>query len=268
MAPEECLEHADSVYIGDAEFRWLQVVDDTKNGELRRVYRAAVGVPQPCGVQPRRDLFKGKGYLPITLMQFGRGCRFACDFCAISVYFNRTQFVRRTHEVLAEIENQDRKFIFFVDDNFLSDHKSAKLFLRELIPLKIRWVSQASIDMTRDLELMELLEESGCLGNVIGFESLDPQHLAHTLVYHIERPEPAARVERVLHEVHRPDCIGAGRHFQGHPRAPRQPLLRPSLVIQTELLVDPIHTFVIPRSTVQAKAVEALPEAPARVLLC
>jgi radical SAM superfamily enzyme YgiQ (UPF0313 family) len=49
--------------------------------------------------------------------------------------------------------------------------------LRELIPLKIRWVSQASIDMTRDLELMELLEESGCLGNVIGFESLDPRNI-------------------------------------------------------------------------------------------
>jgi radical SAM superfamily enzyme YgiQ (UPF0313 family) len=177
LTPDECSVHADSIFLGDAELGWHQVVADARQGKLQPVYRSPPGVPQPGGTQPRRDLFEGKGYLPITLMQFGRGCRFACDFCSISVYFGRTQFVRRTHEVLAEIEAQDRRFVFFVDDNFLSDHQAAKLFLRELIPLKLRWVSQASLDMTRDPELMDLLEESGCLGNVIGFESLDRRNL-------------------------------------------------------------------------------------------
>jgi radical SAM superfamily enzyme YgiQ (UPF0313 family) len=110
-------------------------------------------------------------------MQFGRGCRFSCDFCAISVFFERRHKVRRTRDVLAEIENQQRKFVFFVDDNFLSDHQAAKRFLKELIPLRIRWVSQGSLDMTNDPELMQLLADSGCLGNVIGFESLDPRNL-------------------------------------------------------------------------------------------
>ncbi|MBW3540597.1 MAG: B12-binding domain-containing radical SAM protein [Planctomycetes bacterium] len=177
LAPEECRQHADAIYLGDAEFLWHEVIDDARRGKLKEVYRARPGIPQPRGVQPRRDLFRDKGYLPITLMQFSRGCRFACDFCAISVFFNQTQFVRRTGEVLAEIENQDRRVIFFVDDNFLSNHEAAKLFLRELIPRRIRWVSQASIDMTNDPELMELLADSGCLGNVIGFESINPQNL-------------------------------------------------------------------------------------------
>ena len=56
--------------------------------------------------------------------------------------------VSRGEQLVREIEAQDRKLIFFVDDNFLSDHESAKAFLRELIPMRIRWVSQASIDMT------------------------------------------------------------------------------------------------------------------------
>ena len=90
-------------------------------------------------------------------MQFSRGCRFSCDFCAISVFFNRRNYVRRTREVLDEITSQPRKFVFFVDDNLLSDFEAAKQFLRELIPLRIRWVSQASLDMTSDLELMDLL---------------------------------------------------------------------------------------------------------------
>jgi len=172
LASRECLEYADSIYIGDAEFLWHQVVEDARRGQLRRVYRARPGVAQVGGTQPRRDLFEGKGYLPVTLMQFSRGCRFACSFCAISSYFDHSHYVRRTHEVLDEIANQGRKFVFFVDDNILSNHEAAKAFLRELIPMRIRWVSQASIDMTNDPELMELLEASGCMGNVIGFESL------------------------------------------------------------------------------------------------
>ncbi len=177
LASDECLEHADAIFVGDAELSWRQVVEDARRGELRRVYKTPPGEPQPGGVQPRRDLYAGKGYLPITLMQFGRGCRFACDFCAISVFFDRKQYIRRTREILREIEAQERKLIFFVDDNFLSDQAAAKRFLRELIPMRIRWVSQASIDMTHDPELMDLLEASGCLGNVIGFESLDERNV-------------------------------------------------------------------------------------------
>jgi radical SAM superfamily enzyme YgiQ (UPF0313 family) len=177
LAPDECLEHADAVYLGDAEVLWARLVEDARRGRMRRMYRGHAGPAQSGGVQPRRDLFTGKKYLPITLMQFTRGCRFACSFCAISSYFDKRHFVRETREVLREIEAAPRRVIFFVDDNFLSNHEAAKRFLRELTPLRIRWVSQASIDMTADPELMALLEQSGCLGNVIGFESLSATNL-------------------------------------------------------------------------------------------
>src|SRR5262249_10184553 len=61
--------------------------------------------------------------------------------------------------------------------NLLSDHAAAKELFRALIPLKVHWVSQASIDMTQDRELMRLLVKSGCVGHVVGFESLDPANL-------------------------------------------------------------------------------------------
>ena len=174
LVPDECLEHADAIVTGDAETIWPNVVNDARNGQLQRIYRGETDYPQPGGVQPRRDLFKGKGYLPISLVQYGRGCRFACDFCAITTFFKRTQIVRPLEDVIAEINGQDRKLIFFVDDNLVSDHEAAKQLMRALIPLKIRWVSQGSIDMTEDPELMELIEASGCQGFVIGFESVQP----------------------------------------------------------------------------------------------
>jgi radical SAM superfamily enzyme YgiQ (UPF0313 family) len=176
LLPEETADHADSVYIGDAEFLWAQVIEDARRRRVKPVYRAAVGKPQP-GTLTRRDIFKDKGYLPISLMQFSRGCHYRCTFCAVSAYFNKTQFLRDVSETLEEIESQERKTVFFVDDNILSNHEAAKVLFRELIPLKIRWVSQASIDMTRDRELMDLMVKSGCVGNVVGFESLDPRNL-------------------------------------------------------------------------------------------
>ncbi len=176
LIPEECAPHADSIYIGDGEFLFRQAVEDARQGRLKPVYRADVGIPQPHTLT-RRDLFRKKGYLPVTLMQFSRGCRFPCTFCAVTVFFDRKQYVRDVAEVVQEIEQQERKLIFFVDDNIASDHEALKTLCRALIPLRIRWVSQGSIDMAHDGELMDLMVRSGCLGHVIGFESLDPGNL-------------------------------------------------------------------------------------------
>jgi radical SAM superfamily enzyme YgiQ (UPF0313 family) len=177
LVPDEVAEHADAVYVGDGEALWPQVVADAAAGRLRARYDAPTGTPQTGGVLPRRDLFAGKGYLPITLLQFGRGCRYRCEFCAVGAYFDHHVTTRPVAEVVAEIRAQRRRTLFFVDDNLVADPDAAKDLLRALIPLRVRWVSQVSVDHVRDPELMRLLVASGCLGNVIGFESLDPDSL-------------------------------------------------------------------------------------------
>jgi radical SAM superfamily enzyme YgiQ (UPF0313 family) len=176
LLPEEASEHADSILISDAEQVWHQVIEDARHGQLKPVYQGQPGIAQP-DTFTRRDLYRGKKYLPISLLQFGRGCRFTCTFCATSAYFHHRHYYRLVEHVLQEIEKQERKVLFFVDDNIVSDIEAAKTLFRELIPLKVKWVSQASIDMTHDRELMDLLARSGCLGNVIGFESIDPGSL-------------------------------------------------------------------------------------------
>jgi len=163
-------------FTGDAETLWPQVVADAHAGRLRPRYNGSLGIPQP-GTLPRRDLYAGKGYLPVSLLQFGRGCRQRCEFCAVSQYFCYQQYTRPIAEVLAEIAAQPRRELFFVDDNFVANPEAAKELLRALIPLKVRWVSQASIDHTRDPEMLRLFVESGCMGNVIGFESLNVENL-------------------------------------------------------------------------------------------
>lgn len=176
LLAKECEEYADALCFGDAESVWLEILDDASKGQLKKVYQGNNSEPQ-LETLPRRELYKGKGYLPISLIQYGRGCHFACEFCAISTYFDRRHRYRRIDRVIKEIENQNRRTLFFVDDNLISDHQSAKELFEALIPMKVRWVSQGSLDMLNDRKMMELMVKSGCLGNVIGFESINYNNL-------------------------------------------------------------------------------------------
>lgn len=172
LLPDETAGHADSIMIGDAEDKWAEMITDLQAGTLKERYVCnPVTIPQK-GVLTRRDIYEGKKYLPLSLLQFSRGCKYHCSYCASSVYFNRHQYCRPVDEVVAEIKSQKRKFLFFVDDNIVADREKAKELFRAITPLKVKWVSQGSIDMLEDRELMSLMVKSGCLGHVIGFESI------------------------------------------------------------------------------------------------
>lgn len=177
LLPDEVKQYCDSIMIGDAEDKWEEMINDVKEGNLKQVYECnPVCIPQK-GVITRRDIFKNKKYMPVSLIQFSRGCKYNCKYCASSVYFNQRHFCRDVDEVVEEIKSQKRKLLFFVDDNIVGNKAKAKELFRKLIPLKIKWVSQGSIDMLEDDELMKLMVKSGCLGHVIGFESIKPESI-------------------------------------------------------------------------------------------
>ncbi len=177
LLPEEAAEVADSIITGDAESVWVEMIEDAKNKQLKKRYDGVFCSVVQENIITRRDLFEGKGYLPITLLQFSRGCKFGCKFCASTAYFKGRQYCRPVEDVVKEIQMQKRKLLFFVDDNIVADKEKAKELFRALIPLKIRWVSQGSMDMLEDDELMRLMVKSGCLGNVIGFESINENNI-------------------------------------------------------------------------------------------
>ena len=176
LCTAEVSQIADTVIVGDAEFIWDQVINDARNKQLQKIYYSKPGAP-PQNVFPDKRIFKGKDYLPMSLTQFGRGCLFSCNFCAITAYFDKSYYKRDILDVVKEIQLEGKKFYFFVDDNIVADKESAKQLFKAITPLKIKWVGQASIDMVTDLELMKLMQQSGCLGLVIGFESVSENGL-------------------------------------------------------------------------------------------
>ncbi len=201
LAPDEVAEHADSLFLGDAETLWPQVIAEARTGRLRPVYRGTAGPAQGGGILPRREIYRGKGYLPVSLIQFSRGCRYSCRFCAVSVYFDKRHYIRRIDEVLREIAEQERHFVFFVDDNIAANRPALQELCYALIPLRINWISQASLDVTRDAASMRLMADSGCIGNVIGFESITAASLADANKAHNLGAIPDYREEiRILRE--------------------------------------------------------------------
>lgn len=179
LCTDEVAAHAEAVVVGEAEDQWAEVIDDFRHGTLRRIYTSG-GRPSLAHLRPDRSIFQGKRYLRLRLVETGRGCHFKCDFCAIQAYFDSTQVRRPIDLILDEIRAARNRtnFFFFVDDNITSNMGKAKEFFRALIPLKIRWVSQASINAAHDEEFLDLISRSGCQGLLIGFESLDPETLA------------------------------------------------------------------------------------------
>jgi len=179
LCPDEVARFAESVVVGEAEVLWPEVVDDARHGRLQRQYRAT-GRTSLKGLRPDRSIFRGKRYLPVGLVEAGRGCHFQCEFCAVQTVFEATQTRRPIDDILDEIRvlKDEKTLFFFVDDNITSNLRQAKEFFRALIPLKVRWVSQASINAAHDEEFLDLLVQSGCQGVLIGFESLEPANLA------------------------------------------------------------------------------------------
>src|SRR4051812_34428715 len=178
LRPDEVALYAESVVVGEAEVLWPEVINDYRHGTPKKIYRQP-GRTSLAGARPDRRIFRGKRYLPVGLVEAGRGCHFKCDFCAVQTVFGATQTRRPADEILSEIASiRDKKrLIFFVDDNITSNLAQAKEFFRALIPLGVRWVSQSSINAAHDEEFLDLLTKSGCMGVLIGFESLNPANL-------------------------------------------------------------------------------------------
>ena len=177
--PEEASQHADAVVIGEAEGIWSNVIEDFKANKLQRMYSQRERPSLLNLPIPRRDLFAKGAYYVTNTISTTRGCPYACSFCSVTSFFGHTYRCRPVEEVLKEIETlNQRKLVVFVDDNIVGNPKFAKKLFRALVPYKIKWVSQASVTIARDDELLKLAAASGCIALLIGFETLSPANLA------------------------------------------------------------------------------------------
>lgn len=185
MCPQEAALHADALVLGEAEETWPKLIEDFKKGRLQKIYRC-LRPPDLKGLPlPRWDLLKMR-YLPTYIVQTTRGCPFDCEFCAVTTFFGGKYRTRPIEEVVNEIktliESKRQRsplgdIFFFTDDNIFSNPSYTKEWLKEITPFKIKWLCQAPITMAWDEELLKISAESGCIGALIGFETLSQKNI-------------------------------------------------------------------------------------------
>ena len=175
--PEEALQHCDSVVIGEGEGQWLQVLQDAVQGGLKRIYQNSHPFSLDRLPPPRWDLLPARRYFVPQTVQVSRGCPMACSFCSVSSFFGRSYRYRPIPHILEELKALKRKFLVFVDDNISGNPDLAKELFVSMAPLKKKWVSQSSLTIADDPELLDLAARSGCIGLLIGFESISPEVL-------------------------------------------------------------------------------------------
>lgn len=178
LATQEVAEHFDIVVAGQAEGVWVQVLKDIQRGDHQTIYRGDCNLDLAAVPVPRRDLLnKTSGhYVTTNAVQTGRGCQHKCKFCSVTAFFEQQHHSRPLANVVAELRTIPRHFMF-VDDNIIADREFAKQLFVAMIPMKKRWISQCSIELADDDELLDLAYRAGCRGMFIGIESLDEANL-------------------------------------------------------------------------------------------
>ena len=142
---------------------------------------------------PRFDLLQLKDYVTFTI-QTSRGCPFDCEFCDVVNLFGRTPRYKTPKQVIAELETLHRLgargSAFICDDNFIGSKKHARAFLQELIPWlrsrgdPYRFLTQASVNLGQDPEMIDLMTAANLREVFIGIESPDENVLQTSHKYH------------------------------------------------------------------------------------
>ncbi|HZS41921.1 MAG TPA: radical SAM protein [Polyangia bacterium] len=188
---DDALAHCDAVVKGEAEYVWKELLDDFGAGRNRRVYAAdkwhsLVGLPRfdyttlplLLGDRWKRDRFyRMYFHWPVVT---SRGCPHPCEYCSVQTYYERTFRNRPVEEVLEDlktIKSLGGNRVLFLDDNPIGNVRYAKELFAAMIPLKMEWVAQITINIARNAELLDLAARSGARSFSIGLESVTQENL-------------------------------------------------------------------------------------------
>jgi radical SAM superfamily enzyme YgiQ (UPF0313 family) len=178
LIPEKALKYCDAVVVGDAEDVWIELLHDAENGTLKPFYqRPLKTLETPL---PRYELVTGKRIGEFLPVQAGRGCPNSCSFCSVFCLYRGRYYRRRISEVVRDIRYIKSlgfsKFLL-LDDNIYSNPGYMRELCLEIRKLGMTWMSQCSITIGRDPELLKVLADSGCEILSFGLESISQESL-------------------------------------------------------------------------------------------
>jgi radical SAM superfamily enzyme YgiQ (UPF0313 family) len=177
---DEALQYFDSIVIGEVESIWQKILDDFEKGKLESKYQGVSSDLHDIPT-PRYDLLTDRFFIK-KVIQATRGCPYSCSFCSVPI-INPSFRKRPVNDVIRDIKFDlfkhwwQKKIIWFWDDNLTIDRNYIKQLLTQMKKLKKWWLTQASIDIVKDDELLGLMRDSGCIGIFLGLETFGEDSL-------------------------------------------------------------------------------------------
>ncbi len=179
-AEYENFADVDYLVLNEAEITLPLFLADLERSTPQHLYRTDDYPDITQTPVPLWDLFDFKQYDSMSV-QFSRGCPFNCDFCNVTALLGHRPRTKTKEQILAELDSLYalgwRRNIFFVDDNFIGNKKVLK---EEILPALIEWrkgktgclfITEASINLADDTELMDLMARAGFISVFVGIET-------------------------------------------------------------------------------------------------
>jgi radical SAM superfamily enzyme YgiQ (UPF0313 family) len=176
----------DHLILNEGEISLPRFLADFQAGKSAKIYETDRFADITTTPTPLWELVKLNKYDAMSV-QYSRGCPFACDFCNVTSLLGHEMRLKTTEQFIKEIDDLYqlgwRRNIFVVDDNFIGNKKALK---EDLLPALIKWregkkgclfITEASINLSDDDELIRLMVDAGFTQVFIGIETPDDESL-------------------------------------------------------------------------------------------
>ncbi|MGD2246753.1 MAG: B12-binding domain-containing radical SAM protein [Candidatus Aminicenantes bacterium] len=200
-------EDVDFFVLDEAENTLPSFLEDLEKGCPRHIYTSKQWPDIQKTPPPRWELINMKKYAAMSI-QYSRGCPFNCEFCDIIILNGHKPRTKNINQIIGELELLNaqawRGPVFFVDDNFIGNRNKLK---REILPDLIDWMAQrkypfhflteASINLSDDEELMRLLVKAGFNKVFVGIETPNEESLTECNKYLNKNRDLVASVKKI-----------------------------------------------------------------------
>jgi len=175
--PDEALEHADSVLLGQIGLNWLEFLKNYKKNKLKKIYEPVKLKNKQLKIPTTKiDL---PGFVLSGAIEATRGCPYGCNFCRETNIPGGSQFLTRpVNDVIKEIKNLPQKAFTFYDTSLTINPSYTKKLFREMKNLGKVFSCNGNVDiLAKDKEFLKLAKEAGCISWLVGFESASQETL-------------------------------------------------------------------------------------------
>jgi len=206
-AAYEEFEEVDHLVLDEGEVTLPPFLEDLEKGCAKRIYTSKERPDIRKTPLPLWSLLDLKKYSTMSI-QYSRGCPYNCEFCDIIILNGNKPRTKGKDQILAEFDalyNRGwREGVFVVDDNFIGNKRKLK---EEILPAIIEWqkerkyphglLTEASLNLADDEELMRLMVQAGFDTVFIGIESPNEESLAECSKHQNRGRDLVASVKKI-----------------------------------------------------------------------